>query len=105
MVCEWGMSSIGPVAYGQEDEPIFLGKEIARHRDYSEETAQSIDSAVHGIIEQALTDVQKILTDHRDQMERLADALVERETLDDDEIRALLGFPPRQGHEEQQAQG
>jgi cell division protease FtsH len=100
MVCEWGMSSVvGPVAYGQEDEPIFLGKEIARHRDYSEETARAIDAAVHDIIETALADVEKILTEHRDQLERLADALVERETLDDDEIRALFGFPPRQAKE------
>jgi cell division protease FtsH len=96
MVCEWGMSDIGPVAYGQEDEPIFLGKEIARHRDYSEQTAQTIDAAVHEIIEKAFADVEKILTDHRDQLEVMADALVERETLDDDEIRVLLGFPPRQ---------
>jgi cell division protease FtsH len=100
MVCEWGMSSaVGPVAYGQEDEPIFLGKEIARHRDYSEETARAIDAAVHDIIQEALEEVEKILTDHRDQLERLADALVERETLDDDEIRALFGFPPRQAKE------
>ncbi|MDR3200294.1 MAG: ATP-dependent zinc metalloprotease FtsH [Spirochaetales bacterium] len=96
MVCEWGMSGIGPVAYGQEDEPIFLGKEIARHRDYSEETARTIDAAVHSIIERALSDVEKILSEHRDQLEHLAEALVERETLDDDEIRVLLGFPPRQ---------
>ncbi|MDR1179110.1 MAG: ATP-dependent zinc metalloprotease FtsH [Spirochaetales bacterium] len=98
MVCEWGMSSdIGPIAFGQEDEPIFLGKEIARHRDYSEGTAQAIDAAVHKIIDEALCDVRNILTTHRDQLECLADALVERETLDDDEIRALFGFPPRQG--------
>jgi cell division protease FtsH len=98
MVCEWGMSSdIGPIAFGQEDEPIFLGKEIARHRDYSEGTAQTIDAAVHKIIDTALADVERILTEHRDQLECLAEALVERETLDDDEIRVLLGFPPRQG--------
>jgi cell division protease FtsH len=98
MVCEWGMSSdIGPIAFGQEDEPIFLGKEIARHRDYSEGTAQAIDAAVHKIIDGALCDVRNILTTHRDQLECLAEALVERETLDDDEIRALFGFPPRQG--------
>jgi cell division protease FtsH len=106
MVCEWGMSSaIGPIAFGQEDEPIFLGKEIARHRDYSEDTAQAIDAAVHKIIDTALADVEKLLTDHRDQLERLADTLVERETLDDDEIRALLGFPPRQKNEAAPAEG
>ncbi|MCL1818375.1 MAG: cell division protein FtsH, partial [Spirochaetaceae bacterium] len=75
------------------------------HRDYSEETAQTIDAAVQGIIQRALGDVEKILTDHRDQLERLADALVERETLDDDEIRALFGFPPRQPNNGSQAEG
>ncbi|MDR2588436.1 MAG: ATP-dependent zinc metalloprotease FtsH [Spirochaetales bacterium] len=105
MVCEWGMSSaIGPIAYGQEDEPIFLGKEIARHRDYSEETARTIDGAIHDFIEQALAEVEKILVEHRDQLELLADTLVEKETLDDEEIRKLLGFPPRPGKESLKAE-
>jgi cell division protease FtsH len=98
MVCEWGMSTdLGPVAYGQEDEPIFLGKEIARHKDYSEETARKIDGAITLIIRDALREVEEILTAHRDQLELLAETLVEKETLDDDEIRRLLGFPERPG--------
>jgi cell division protease FtsH len=106
MVCEWGMSSsLGPVAYGQEDEPIFLGKEIARHRDYSEDTARAIDSAVQSFIQTALEDVERILGEHRDQLELLADTLVEKETLDDDEIRSLLGFPPRPGKDGLKAAG
>ena len=96
MVCEWGMSpDLGPVAYGQEEEPIFLGKEIARHKDYSEETARKIDAAVTGIIREAQRNVEEILTTHLDQLLLLADTLVEKETLDDGEIRELLGFPPR----------
>ena len=96
MVCEWGMSpDLGPVAYGQEEEPIFLGKEIARHKDYSEETARKIDAAVTGIIREAQRNVEEILTTHLDQPLLLADTLVEKETLDDGEIRELLGFPPR----------
>jgi cell division protease FtsH len=97
MVCEWGMADqMGPVAYGQEEEPIFIGKEIAQHKDYSEDTAMRIDSAIKKILEGALARVSSLLTEHRDQLEKLADALVARETLEDAEIRVLLGFPPRE---------
>jgi cell division protease FtsH len=97
MVCEWGMADqMGPVAYGQEEEPIFIGKEIAQHKDYSEDTAKRIDEAIKKILESALARVTSILTEHRDQLERLADALVARETLEDSEVRLLLGFPARE---------
>jgi cell division protease FtsH len=97
MVTEWGMSDkVGPMALGAEGEPIFLGKEIATHKDYSEETARSIDSEVRRILEEALNDVRAILKKHRDQLEKLANELVAKETLDDDEVRQLLGFPPRE---------
>jgi cell division protease FtsH len=97
MVCEWGMADqMGPVAYGQEDEPIFIGKEIAQHKDYSEDTAMRIDAAIKKILESALSRVTSLLTEHKDQLEKLADALVARETLEDSEIRVLLGFPPRE---------
>jgi len=97
MVCEWGMADqMGPVAYGAEDEPIFIGKEIAQHKDYSEDTAMRIDAAIKKILETALARVTSILTEHRDQLEKLADALVIRETLEDSEIRVLLGFAPRE---------
>jgi cell division protease FtsH len=98
MVCEWGMAdAMGPVAYGQEEEPIFIGKEIAQHKDYSEDTAMRIDAAIKKILESALARVTVILTEHRDQLEKLADALVARETLEDADVRLLLGFPPREG--------
>ena len=97
MVCEWGMAEeLGPVAYGQEEEPIFLGKEIARHKDYSEDTAQRIDRAVKRILDQAQTLAQEILEVRKRELEKLADALLTRETLVDDEIRGLLGLPPRE---------
>jgi cell division protease FtsH len=97
MVCEWGMAEVvGPVAFGQEDEPIFLGKEIARHKDYSEDTAQRIDKAVKNILDTARGKADKILRENREKLEKLADALLARETLIDDEIRTLLGFPPRE---------
>ncbi len=94
MVCEWGMSKLGPISLGQEDEPIFLGKEIARHKDYSEKTAQRIDEEVNVILESCLEKARKILSEHRDQLDALTNELVARETLGDADIRLLLGFPP-----------
>ncbi|HOX32149.1 MAG TPA: ATP-dependent zinc metalloprotease FtsH [Spirochaetales bacterium] len=97
MVCEWGMADeLGPVAFGEEEEPIFIGKEIAQHKDYSEDTARRIDAAVKGILERALGRVMSLLTEHRDQLVKLADELVLKETLEDADVRLLLGFPPRE---------
>jgi cell division protease FtsH len=97
MVCEWGMAEeLGPVTYGQEEEPIFLGKEIARHKDYSEETARNIDRAIKKILDAAKNSAEAILKSHKAELEKLADALISRETLIDDEVRALLGLPPRE---------
>jgi cell division protease FtsH len=96
MVCEWGMAEeVGPVSYGQEDEPIFLGKEIARHKDYSEETARRIDASIKKILEAGLKTAQSILKSHKKELEKLADALLARETLSDDEVRVLLGLPAK----------
>ncbi|GMO43555.1 MAG: ATP-dependent zinc metalloprotease FtsH [Termitinemataceae bacterium] len=95
MVCRWGMSSeIGPISYGQEDEPIFLGKEIARHKDYSEHTAKQIDSAVKEILAACREKAQQILCAHKDGLEKLAAELLERETLQDNEVRVILGLKP-----------
>lgn len=97
MVCEWGMApQMGAVAYGQEDEPIFLGKEIARHKDYSEETARNIDASVRTILDEGRDRALSILTEHRDHLETLARELIQKETLQDDDIRTLLGFPARE---------
>jgi len=94
MVCEWGMAEeLGPVAYGQEDEPIFIGKEIARHKDYSEETAQRIDKAVKEILDRARNAACEIINNHKNDLEKLADALLARETLIDEEVRKILGLP------------
>ena len=96
MVCEWGMAEeMGPVTYGQEEEPIFLGKEIARHRDYSEETAQKIDRAVRRILDESRQKADELLNLHKKDLETLADELLTKETLVDDEIRLLLGLPER----------
>ena len=93
MVCEWGMAdSVGTVSFGQEDEPIFMGKEIERKKGYSEDSAKKIDEAVKAILDEALAECKKLLTDNRDKLDMLTQALVENETLSDAEIRDLLGF-------------
>jgi cell division protease FtsH len=94
MVCEWGMSDeLGFVTFGGEEEPIFLGKEIARHQDYSEKTAEKIDAEIHAILSSCLQEVTGLLTAHREQLNTLAQRLAVKESLDDREIRELLGFP------------
>jgi cell division protease FtsH len=97
MVCEWGMADeLGPVSYGQEAEPIFLGKEIARYKDYSENTAQRIDTAIKVILDTALNRAEEIIRAQKEKLEKLANALLARETLVDGEVRSLLDFPPRE---------
>ena len=94
MVCEWGMSDeVGAVTYGQEDEPIFMGRELARHKEFSEYTAHQIDNAVRKILDNAKERACKILTEHRDQLDLITNALIENETLDDADIRKILGLP------------
>jgi cell division protease FtsH len=80
MVCEWGMSDLGPMTFGKKEEQIFLGREIAQHRDYSEDTA----------INKGYTTAKQILSDNRDTLERIARALIEREVLDANEIKMLV---------------
>ncbi|MDD5076310.1 MAG: AAA family ATPase, partial [Sphaerochaetaceae bacterium] len=92
MVTEWGMSELGFIGYGKEDEPLFLGREIAQHKDYSEDTARKIDAQVVKIMQEAMAETTSLLETHRDQLDKLANELVEKETLDDAEIRILLGF-------------
>ncbi|MGP1418465.1 MAG: ATP-dependent zinc metalloprotease FtsH [Sphaerochaetaceae bacterium] len=93
MVTEWGMSDIGFISLGAEDEPLFLGRSIAQHKDYSDETARRIDEQVNKIIQSAMKKVKEILSAHRDQLDTLARELVAKETLDDSQVRDLLGFP------------
>jgi cell division protease FtsH len=90
MVCEWGMSEkLGPLAYGKKEESIFLGRDYAqRTQDYSEQTAQEIDQEVRAIVQAQYVRVKDLLTEGREKLTRLADALIERETLDSEEIHA-----------------
>ena len=98
MVMQWGMSdSLGPISFGDHDEQIFLGKEIAVRKDYSEQTAREIDSEVKRIIKNCYARANKVLTEHDEELHRVAKALLERETLDADDIKILLNngtLPP-----------
>ncbi len=97
MVTEWGMSSnMGPLTFGKKEEQIFLGREIAQHRDYSEATAIRIDEEVRRIVEEGYKRAWNILESNRDSLMRLAEALLEYETLDSWEIEAIIKGEPVQ---------
>jgi cell division protease FtsH len=91
MVCEWGMSEkLGPLTYGAKEEEIFLGREVTRHRDFSEDTANVIDDEVRKIVASCMKRAEKILSEKIDKLHRLANALLEREILDGDEIDKII---------------
>lgn len=96
MVTEWGMSPLGFVDYSNDDAPLFLGRDIAQHKNFSDDTARKIDAEVRNILDECIKDVRQILTEHRDQLDLLTKTLVEKETLDDKEIRELLGFEAKE---------
>jgi cell division protease FtsH len=96
MVCEWGMSKkLGPITYGQKEEPIFIGKEIARHKDYSEVTAKEIDDELKVVVDYCYDKAKKIMKDNVDKLELIARALLEKESLDQEEVKQLLGDIPK----------
>jgi cell division protease FtsH len=94
MVCEWGMSELGPLAYGKKDEAIFLGREIAQHRDYSEDTAIQIDKEVKRIVNGGYENAKRLLSKNRETLERIAQALLEREVIDANEVKMLMEGKP-----------
>lgn len=94
MVCTYGMSDLGPLAFGKKEEQIFLGREISQHRDFSEDTAIKIDQEVRRIISEQYERAKQILTDNKQAMEDLTQALLERETLDSVQIRRIAAGLP-----------
>jgi cell division protease FtsH len=90
MVCEFGMSLMGPITFGKKEEQIFLGREISQHRDFSEETARAIDSEVRRFVDEGYQSATSILSTHREALERIAQALLEREVLDAGEVMMLI---------------
>jgi cell division protease FtsH len=94
MVCEYGMSEMGPLTFGKKEEQIFLGREIAQHRDFSEDTAIKIDQEVKKIVTAEYQRAKAIIEENRDTMIRLAECLLERESLDGVEIRRIVAGLP-----------
>ena len=90
MVCEWGMSSLGPLTFGKKEEQIFLGREIAQHRDYSEDTAIKIDLEVRRLVDEGYNRAKSLLSDSREVLTKIANALLEREVLDANEIKMIV---------------
>ena len=92
MVCEWGMSEkVGPLTIGRKEEPVFLGKEIARSKDYSDKTAETIDREIKAIIDHCCGQARKMILENTDKLEILAKNLLEKEVLDRNDIELILG--------------
>jgi len=103
MVCEWGMSELGPLSFGKKEEQIFLGREIAQHRDYSESTAIRIDEQVRRLVQAGYDTSTTIINQYNDALIRIAETLLEREVLDGSEVlqiirgETLAAMPPKGG--------
>jgi cell division protease FtsH len=98
MVCEWGMSKrLGPLSFGNEDDEVFLGKEFARTRNFSERTAQAIDQEIIDLVLTAEKKAADLLENNQDKLHALAQALLQFEMLDDAEIDRILAAPPLEG--------
>ncbi|MBP1749879.1 MAG: ftsH, partial [Deltaproteobacteria bacterium] len=91
MVCEWGMSDrLGPLNYGKNEEPIFLGREITHNRDFSEQTAQGIDEELKDLIDRCYTRAKGLVSKHITSLHAVANALLEKEVLDGQEIDTII---------------
>jgi cell division protease FtsH len=95
MVCEWGMSdAMGPLTFGKKEEQIFLGREIAQHQDYSEDTALKIDHEVKHFVTHNYQRSHVLLSAHKDTLVKIADALLAREVLDAEQVKRLAAGLP-----------
>ena len=92
MVCDWGMTDLGPVAYGENKDHVFLGQEVARSQNYSEQTAQKIDSKIHEIVDEQYRRSLDILNDKRSALDVCAEALLEHETIEGKHVHEILEF-------------
>ena len=90
MVCDWGMSELGPIQFGQRDDLIFLGRDMMSHPDYSEETARKIDQEIKRIIDNAYQRTKKNILGNREKLVKIAQSLLERESLSSDDINTIL---------------
>jgi cell division protease FtsH len=94
MVCEWGMSELGPLTFGKKEEQIFLGREIAQHQDYSEDTAIRIDHEIKRFVTSNYERAKEQLETHKPALLRIAEALLSREVLDADQVRRIIAGQP-----------
>jgi cell division protease FtsH len=94
MVCEWGMSDLGPLAYGKHQQEIFLGRDLSTSRDFSEDTAIKIDQEVKKFVNTAYLKAHDVLTSQREALVRIAEALLVREVLDASEVKLLIEGRP-----------
>ncbi len=104
MVCDYGMSeNLGPLNFGRKEEQIFLAREIAQHRDYSEMTAQKIDEEVRNIVTGSYDKTTQLIKDNLDTLHRMAKALLEKETLDSKDLDDIMGGEGKTAEEEPEA--
>jgi len=89
-VCEWGMSNLGPLAFGKKEGEVFLGREMGAVQTYSEQTARDIDAEVHRIVIEQYARAKKVLLESRPVLDKIADALIEYETLDASDIDVIV---------------
>ena len=92
MVCDWGMSVLGPISFGQNEDTVFLGREITRSQQHSEETARVIDAEVKKIVDEQYARAKEIILSHREALDKIADALLEYETIDGKHVNEILEF-------------
>jgi cell division protease FtsH len=90
MVCQWGMSDLGPVTFGERDDLVFLGKDLAMHKNFSEKTAELIDVEVKKIISRNFNRTKELLEKHRDKLIKVAEALLEKEVLTSEELEEII---------------
>ena len=90
MVCEWGMSSLGPLSFGKKDDMIFLGRDIMSHPEYSEDTSRKIDAEIRKIIDKAYKNSKRIITENKDKLEKIAELLLEKESLSINDINPII---------------
>ncbi|MCR4408847.1 MAG: ATP-dependent zinc metalloprotease FtsH [Candidatus Saccharicenans sp.] len=95
MVCQWGMSELGPLSFGERDDLIFLGRELATHKNFSEHTAELIDAEVKKIVSRCYERARELIEKNRDKLLKIAEALLEKEILSSDEINELINGQPK----------
>lgn len=99
MVCQWGMSELGPLSFGERDDLIFLGRELATHKNFSEHTAELIDAEVKKIVSRCYERARALIEKNREKLLKIAEALLEKEILSSDEINELINGQPKTGKE------